>query len=54
MPDGYECRGSGTLGAARQDTVGWCPVCKRIQRARVGTGLLVTHWSPYKAHARQP
>jgi len=48
----YECRGSGEIGAARQDAVGWCTVCKRIQRARVGTGRLVTHWSAYKAHAK--
>ena len=50
----YTCRGSGEVGAARQDAVGWCPVCKRIQRARVGTGKLVVHTSPYKAHSRKP
>lgn len=51
--ESYVCRGSGEVGAAKQDVVGWCPVCQKIQRARVGTGRLHTHWTPYAAHARR-
>lgn len=45
----YVCKGSGTQGAARQDAVGWCPVCHKLQRAKVGTGRLLPHLTPYKA-----
>ena len=46
----YICRGSGEIGAARQDAVGWCYRCKKLVRARVGTGRLIQHATPYKAH----
>lgn len=49
----FECAGSGQLGGARMDYVGWCPRCKKIQRLRVGTGLLVTHWTANKEASRE-
>lgn len=47
----YVCRGSGEVGGAPMDCVGWC---KRIQRTRVGSGVLHQHFTATKAHARTP
>ena len=48
----YECRGSGDIGGAPRDFIGWCVVCKKLQRLRVGTGRLHTHRTWNKAQAR--
>ncbi len=50
----YVCRGSGEVGGAPRDYVGWCRWCKRIQRTRVGSGVLHQHFTSTKAHARTP
>ena len=50
--ESYECKGSGEIGAAPQDFVGWCCYCKKIQRARVGTGRLKTHRTTNQAQGR--
>lgn len=48
----YLCKGSGEIGAARQDIVGWCRWCKKLQRAKPGTGKLLPHLTPVKALGR--
>jgi hypothetical protein len=43
-----ECRGTNQIGGGIADVMGFCTVCKRLVRLRVGTGRLVSHDNPFQ------